>query len=150
MREKKIPVYVGDFDNHDVRNIPLSFGMRFQLIRFLKELKKSSKIFESYYVVQVTEVNKRLIDTLLVPLTSFLQRMSCRDMTIKAITDFDAFVKTSAEESLEDTDCQAVNEKNLKLKEGTGFYFVPTFTEFVTGFSLVTLLYVIVFLSTIF
>lgn len=141
MQNKQIPVYIDDFGDYDIRNIPLSYGMRVELVKFLKELQRSRGVFGSFYAIEAKNVYSKLISTLLVPLTTCLKFRSRRRPTVEAITDFEAFYEKN---------CQSVDEENLKqIYYDARFSFVPSFTDFITTLSIMCVLYSLLFISSI-
>lgn len=65
MRQKSIPCYVNNFGVHNVLNIPLGMFQRITLKKFLRELDKRQREFQTFFVAEATPATISLVRGLL-------------------------------------------------------------------------------------
>lgn len=151
MTNKKIPVYVGDFSDYDIRNIPMSLGMRMALVNFLRDLLDSQEKYETFFAVPFSDKYRRLCRTLLVPLTTNLKYKDNREPTRRAIADYEKNTHVIVLPGYrEDNTATPVTKKNLSQTTGTAVgRLVQHGKTIAQAASLLTLIYILVFISSI-
>ena len=151
MTNKKIPVYVGDFSDYDIRNIPMSLGMRMALVNFLRDLLDSQEKFETIFAVPFSDKYRRLCRTLLIPLTTNLKLTENREPTRRAIADYEKNTRVIVlPDYRESITANPVQKKNLNQSTGTSIgRLVQHGKTMVQAASLLTLIYVLVFICSI-
>lgn len=151
MKDKKIPIYVGDFSDYDIQNVPMSAGMRWTLVDFLRDLLESQEKFETMFAIPFTEKYRKLCRTLLVPLTTNLRPKENREPTRRAIADYETATKTVVlpEYQTPKTASRRL-KKNLSQATGTArFIQLPPLKTVAQATSILTLIYVLVFICSI-
>lgn len=151
MTNKKIPVYVGDFSDYDIQNVPMSLGMRWTLVSFLRELLESQDKFGTIMAIPASDKYRQLCRTLLVPLTSNLRFRDNREPTRRAIADYERDTKTIVLPvyQTEKTASRRL-KKNLSLKtEAAETFHRPNLKTYAQAASILALFYLVIFITSI-
>lgn len=151
MKDKKIPVYVGDFSDYDIQNVPMSAGMRWTLVDFLRDLLESQEKFETMFAIPFSVKYRKLCRTLLVPLTTNLRPKENREPTRRAIADYETATKTVVlpENQTQKTASRRLKKNLSQAIDTAKFIHLPPLKTIAQATSLLTLIYVLVFICSI-
>lgn len=151
MKDKKIPVYVGDFSDYDIQNVPMSAGMRWTLVDFLRDLLESQEKFETMFAIPFSVKYRKLCRTLLVPLTTNLKPKENREPTRRAIADYETTTKTIVlpSKQTQNTACRRLKKNLSQAIDTARFIQLPPLKTIAQATSLLTLIYVLVFICSI-
>lgn len=151
MTKKTLPVYIGDFADYDIVNVPMSQSMRWTLVDFLRALLDSQDVFETFFAVPFSAKYRQLMRTLLVPLTSNIRYKENREPTRKAIAEYEKQNRVIVLPNYrEKSSVKPDTKKNLSQATDTvtDRQFPPVKTM-VQAASLLSLVYIVVFICSI-
>lgn len=151
MKDKKIPVYVGDFSDYDIQNVPMSAGMRWTLVDFLRDLLESQEKFETMFAIPFSVKYRKLCRTLLVPLTTNLKPKENREPTRRAIADYETTTKTIVlpAKQTQNTASRRLKKNLSQATDTAGFIQLPPLKTIAQATSILTLIYVLVVICSI-
>lgn len=151
MKDKKIPIYVGDFSDYDIQNVPMSAGMRWTLVDFLRDLLESQEKFETMFAIPFSVKYRKLCRTLLVPLTTNLKPKENREPTRRAIADYETATKTIVlpAKQTQNTASRRLKKNLSQAIDTARFIQLPPLKTMAQATSLLTLIYILVSICSI-
>ena len=107
MSKKSIPCYIPNGGEHFIVNIPLGQFTRVRLKNFCKELLDNLQTFETMFVAEATERNRKLLESLVQILDIDFKPLSNRGKA--------EVLTTAAEENLKPTQRSVSKERVVNL-----------------------------------